>query len=96
MMASLGIQSPPIHLAILIMNRYGFTFKTDSGDLVSWVVDAPSRKDAFNQLQCGDKPDQLLILTCKLSEAQEYAWVNACVEHGGFDDQMAISILQVY
>jgi hypothetical protein len=41
-------------------NTYGFTLKTDSGKLYSWIVEAPSRREAFNQLQQGDKPDLLL------------------------------------
>jgi hypothetical protein len=75
-------------------NRYGFTVQTDSGKLVSWIVEAANRRAAFNQLQAGDKPDTLLILTGRLSAEQEHAWVQASLEHGGFDDQMARAILE--
>ncbi len=80
----------------MLTNTYGFTLKTDSGKLSSWIVEAPSRKDAFNQLQQGDKPDLLLILTCRLDDAQRCAWIQACTEHGGFDEQMARSVLNTY
>ena len=80
----------------MLTNTYGFTLKSDSGVLYSWIVEAPSRRDAFNQLQQGDKPDLLLILTCRLDDAQRYAWIQACLDHGGFDDQMARSVLNTY
>lgn len=74
-------------------NTYGFTVRTESGRLVSWIVEAVSRRSAFNQLQSGDSPDQLLILTGRLSDEQKRAWVNLSQEYGGFDDQMARAIL---
>ena len=77
-------------------NAYGFTVKSDSGTLHSWVIDAVSRRSAFDQLQQGWKPDQLLVLTCRLTEAQRNAWIQASTEHGGFDDQMASSLLNTY
>lgn len=77
-------------------NTYGFTVKTQSNTLLSWIVEAPTRHAAFNQLNQGDKPDTITILTGRLDEAQRYAWIQACLEHGGFDDQIARSVLSVY
>ena len=77
-------------------NTYGFTVKSDSGTLHSWVFDAPNRSSAFNQLQQGWKPDQLLVLTGRLTEAQRNAWIQASTEHGGLDVQAANSLLSTY
>ncbi|MEC8737622.1 MAG: hypothetical protein VXX91_05280 [Planctomycetota bacterium] len=76
------------------MATYGFTLQTDSGRLLSWIVQAVNRRHAFDQLQSGDKPDQLLILTGRLTPEQENSWCNAALEHGGFDHQMAHAILE--
>jgi hypothetical protein len=78
------------------MNTYGFTAKSESGQLYSWIVEAVNRKEAFNKLNQGDKPDLIIILTCSLDEQQKNNWVTAAVEHGGFDHQMAQSILNVF
>ena len=75
---------------------YGFTLKSESNKLYSGIVKAVDRKAAFYHCQSGDKPDLLIVLTCALNEAQVYAWAQACAEHGGFDEQMAFSILNVY
>lgn len=80
----------------MLTNTYGFTIKADSGQLHSWIVEAPTRKEAFNQLSQGAHPDTIVILTCRLDEAQRYAWIQACLDHGGFDDQMARSVLNTY
>lgn len=77
-------------------NTYGFTIKTQSNTLLSWIVEAPSRRSAFDQLNQGDKPDTIVVLTCRLDESQRYAWIQACLEHGGFDDQIARSVLNVF
>jgi len=79
-----------------VMNTYGFTAKSESGQLYSWIVEAVNRKEAFNKLNQGDKPDLIIILTCSLDEQQKNNWVTAAVEHGGFDHQMAQSILNVF
>jgi hypothetical protein len=91
-------QQQTLHFPIMTSTKktYGFTLKTDNGKLYSWIVEAADRKAAFWQLQSGDKPDSLIILTCSLTDAQQQAWIQASVEHGGFDDQMASSILNVY
>ena len=78
------------------MNTYGFTIKSDSGQLYSWIVEAVNRKEAFNKLNTGDKPDSIIILTCRLDEQQKNNWISASVEHGGFDHQMAQSILNIF
>ncbi len=78
------------------MNTYGFTVKTESGRLISDVVYADSRRSALDKLRCGDKPDEVIILTGRLSDAQEYHWLKACAEHGGFDHQMASALLDTY
>jgi hypothetical protein len=78
------------------MNTYGFTMKADSGELYSWIVEGNNRRHAFDQLQQGDKPDTLLILTGRLSTEQRHRWVQAATEHGGFGDQMARSVLGTY
>jgi len=78
------------------MGTYGFTLKTASGRLYSWLIDARNRQHAFNQLQQGDHPDTLIVLTCKLSTEQQDRWAQAATEHGGFDDQMARSVLGTY
>jgi hypothetical protein len=79
-----------------VMNTYGFTIKSDSGQLYSWIVEAVNRKEAFNKLNQGDRPDSIIILTCRLDEQQKNNWISAAVEHGGFDHQMAQSILNVF
>jgi len=79
------------------MNTYGFTLLHGDGLLASWIIKADTRKAAFDELNSVLKDgNEITILTCKLSAAQESAWVQAAVEHGGFDDQMASSILSVY
>ena len=78
------------------MNTYGFTIKSDSGQLYSWIVGAVNRKEAFNKLNTGDKPDSIIILTGRLDKQQKNNWISAAVEHGGFDHQMAQSILNVF
>jgi hypothetical protein len=70
--------------------------KSDSGKLYSWIVEGNNRRHAFDQLQQGDKPDALIILTGRLSTAQRHAWTQAAQEHGGFDDQMARSVLGTF
>lgn len=77
-------------------NTYGFTLKATDGTLYSWLIEAPTRRSAFDQLQQGNSPDPLVVLTCRLDAAQQHAWIQACLEHGGFDDQLARSILTVY
>lgn len=78
------------------MNAYGFTMKTGDGSLYSWIVEGNNRRHAFDQLQQGDKPDALLILTGRLSTEQRRRWMQAATEHGGFDDQIARSVLGTY
>lgn len=78
------------------MNTYGFTICKEDGGLLSWTIEAESRRSAYDQLTQSIDPSRLLILTCKLTEAQCFAWIQTAVDHGGFDDQMARSILNVY
>ena len=78
------------------MNTYGFTVKTESGRLISDVVYAGSRRSAFDKLRSGANPDEVIILTCRLSDAQEYHWLKACAEYGGFDHLMASALLDTY
>jgi hypothetical protein len=78
------------------MNTYGFTIRKDDGGLLSWIVEAKDRRAAYDKLTESMDPSRLLILTCRLTDAQRFAWVQTAQDHGGFDDQMARSILNVY
>jgi hypothetical protein len=71
------------------MKVYGFTVeRLNDAHLISWLNDANSRKEGIAAIR--------EAFPGALSESQQHAWSQACVEYGGFDEQMADSLLKVY
>lgn len=81
------------------MKVYGFTVeRLNDAHLISWLNDANSRKEGIAAVREAFPATRyrLRTFTGALSESQQHAWSQACVEYGGFDEQMADSLLNVY